>query len=216
MGNPRAEESYKDLCCEKVGLGAQPDRGRYPLFQSEDDFALMKWVVRRSSGCFWVQDTQKTSVRAFKHHLMTRGPPQRVPLHRLSRNDTEWIEKAVAEDVARGQLVKGSSLWGFPAFPTKESPDHKAIKRGRRMVVDYRVLNKVTERRFFIIPNSDGIKATVAGSSYLSVGDLKEGFNQVDNEEETSKKMAVLTASGCYLPKGLPLGRPMDPRTSKS
>ena len=74
------------------------------------------------------------------------------------------------------------------------------------MVVDYRVLNKVIERRFFIIPSSDGMKATVAGSSYLSVGDLKEGFNQVDNEEETSKKMAVLTASGCYLPRGLTFG----------
>ena len=67
VGNPRAEESYKDLCCEKVGLGPDPDRERYPHFQSQDDFALMRWVVRRSSGCFWVQDTQRTSVRAFKH-----------------------------------------------------------------------------------------------------------------------------------------------------
>ena len=54
----------------------------------------------------------------------------------MNRPDTEWIEKAVAEDVARGQLTKGASLWGFPAFPTKEQPSHKAIKRGRRMVVD--------------------------------------------------------------------------------
>ena len=67
-------------------------------------------------------------MRAFKHRLITRGPPVRVPLHRLSRADTEWIEKALAEDVARGQLKKGSSPWGFPAFPTKESPDHKAVK----------------------------------------------------------------------------------------
>ena len=104
----------------------------------------------------------------------------RVPLNRLNRPDTEWIEQAIAEDVARGQLVKGSSPWGFPAFPTLESPEHKAIKRGRRMVVDYRALNRVTERRFFIIPNSDGIKSTVAGSRFISVGDLKEGFNQVE------------------------------------
>ena len=101
----------------------------------------------------------------------------RVPLQRLNRPDQEWIEKAIAEDVARGQLKRGSSPWGSPAFPTKESPDHKAIKRGRRMVVDYRALNRVTERRYFIIPNSDGIKATVAGSQYINVGDLKEGFN---------------------------------------
>ena len=61
-------------------------------------------------------------------------------------------------------------------------------------------------RKFFIIPNSDGIKATVAGSRYISVGDLKEGFNQVDNEPETSMKMAVLSVTGSYLPRGLTFG----------
>ena len=77
----------------------------------------------------------------------------RVKLFRLNRPDTEWIEKAVQEDVKRGQLVKGSSEWGFPAFPTKENPAYKAIRRSRRMVVDYRELNKVTVRKFFLIPS---------------------------------------------------------------
>ena len=57
------------------------------------------------------------------------------------------------------------------------------------MVVDYRGLNKVTLRRYFIIPNADALKSTVAGSKHISVGDLKEGFNQVDNEPETAQKM---------------------------
>ena len=74
------------------------------------------------------------------------------------------------------------------------------------MVVDYRELNKVTVRKFFLIPNSDYIKSTVAGNEYISVGDLKEGFNQVDNEPETRKKMAVLSAGGCWLPRGLTFG----------
>ncbi len=107
----------------------------------------------------------------------------------MNRADTEWIEKAVAEDVKRGQLAKGNSDWGFPAFPTKENPSYKAIRRGRRMVVDYRELNKVTVRKFFLIPNSDYIKSIVAGNTYITAGDLKEGFNQVDNEAETMKKM---------------------------
>lgn len=102
-------------------------------------------------------------------------------------------------------MEKGSSDWGFPAFPTKENAAYKAIKRSRRMVVDYRELNKVTVRKFFLIPNSDYIKSTVAGNEFISVGDLKEGFNQVDNEPETRKKMAraisrrVLAAKRPYL-----------------
>ena len=74
------------------------------------------------------------------------------------------------------------------------------------MVVDYRELNKVTVRKFFLILNSDYIKSSVAGNKYISVGDHKEGFNQVDNEEETAKKMAVLFAGGCWLPRGLTFG----------
>ena len=90
--NPRSTEWYKDLCCQKVGLGSEPDRSRCAHFQHEPDFELTRWVVRRGSGCFWVQDTPRTTVRGFKHHLVTRGAPVRVPLHRLSRADTEWIE----------------------------------------------------------------------------------------------------------------------------
>ena len=116
------------------------------------------------------------------------------------------MEKALQEDVDRGQLTKGHSQWGVPAFITKEGAAYKAIRRKRRLVVDYRELNRTTVRKFFIIPNSDGIKATVAGSKYISVGDLKEGFNQVDNEPETSKKMAVLSVTGSYLPRGLTFG----------
>ena len=73
----------------------------------------------------------------------------RRPLFRLNRPDTEWIEKAILEDVKRGQLEKGTSDWGFPVFPTKEPKAYKAIKRCRRMVVDYRALNKVTVRKVF-------------------------------------------------------------------
>ena len=85
----------------------------------------------------------------------------------------------MAEDVARGQSEKDASEWGFPAFPTKDAPAHKAIKRSRRLVVEYRALNRVTIRKVFIIPDSDQIKSTVAGNLYISVGDLKEGLFSV-------------------------------------
>ena len=205
-GNPRATEEYKQKCVEAVGLGAVPDPARYSHISGEGNFELLRWVVRRGSGCMWLPESPRTCVRGFKHRLVTRGPPVRVPMHRLSKPDTEWIEMAIREDVERGQLIKGSSEWGFPAFPTREEPSHKAVHRKRRMVVDYRQLNRVTVRKVFLIPNSDYIKSSVSGSKYISVGDLKEGFNQVDNEPETSQKMAVLAASGTYLPRGLTFG----------
>ena len=136
----------------------------------------------------WLPESPRTTVKGFKHRLITRGPPVRGKLFRLNRPDTEWIEKAIKEDVDRGQLQKGTSEWGFPAFPTKVAASHKAIKRKRRVVVDYRALNRVTVRKVFLIPNSDQIKSCVSGSKFISVADAKEGFNQVENEPESAKK----------------------------
>lgn len=68
--------------------------------------------------------------------------------------------------------------------------------------MDNRVLNRVTERRLFIIPSADGIKIAVAWLKFVSVADLEEDFNQVENEPETAATMAVLMGSGCDRPAG--------------
>ena len=154
IGNPRQTEEYRKMCREAVGVGDTPDRERYAHLKDED-FPALRWVVSRGSGCMWLPDTPRTTVKGFKHRLITKGPPVRGKLFRLNRPDTEWVENAIQEDVKRGQLERGTSDWGFPAFPTKETPSYKAIKRGRRLVVDYRELNKVTVRKLSLIHISE-------------------------------------------------------------
>ena len=121
-GNPRQTAEYRRLSREAVGGGEKPDMEKYAHLGPKD-FDVIRWVVDRGSGCFWLPDTPRTTVKGFRHRLITRGPPVRRPLFRLNRPDTEWIEKAIAEDVKRGQLEKGTSDWGFPAFPTKDAKE---------------------------------------------------------------------------------------------
>ena len=139
----------------------QLDEADFTALLDSDNVAILRWVVRRGSECMCLPETPRTTVQGYRHRLITRGPPVRVGLHRLSRPDQELVDKALKEDVDRGQLVKGFSPWGFPAFLTKEAAEYKAIRRKRRLVVDYRELNRVTVRKFFIIPNSDGIKLSL-------------------------------------------------------
>ena len=147
--NPRATEDYRRRCLETVGLGQETSEAYAHL--SPPDQELLRWVVRRGTGCMWLADSPRTSIRGFKHHLVTKGNPVRVPLHRLSREDTELVEECIRKDVARGQLKRGTSPWGAPAFVTKAPNRFKAIQRGRRLVVDYRMLNRVTVRKVFLI-----------------------------------------------------------------
>lgn len=115
----RSTEWYKDACCEAVGLGPVPD-SRYSHFTYPADSDALRWWVRRWSRCMALPDTPRTSVRGFQHRLITVGGPVKQGLHRTSATDTAWIDQAVQEDVARGQLIRGNSHWGSPAFPPKK------------------------------------------------------------------------------------------------
>ena len=121
QGNPRQTEEYRKTCRDSVGVGEKVDWERYKHLEA-DDIDVIRWVVSRGSGCMWLPDTPRTTVKGFVHRLITRGPPVRGKLFRLNRPDTESIEKAISEDVARGQLEKGSSEWGLLAFLTKDNP----------------------------------------------------------------------------------------------
>ena len=105
VGNPRQTEEYRKRCCDAVGVGDVPDE-RYDHLTHPQDIKVLRWVVRRSSGCMWLPESPRTTVKGFRHRLITRGPPVRVKLFRLNRLDTEWIERAIQEDVKRGQLQK--------------------------------------------------------------------------------------------------------------
>ena len=42
VGNPRCSESYRQKCCDEVGLVPEPDFNRYGHFKGLDDFDLMR------------------------------------------------------------------------------------------------------------------------------------------------------------------------------
>ena len=110
IGNPRQTDEYAEKCVEAVGLGSQPDLGRYQEF-GPDDLDLLRWVVRRGPGCMWLPDTHRTRMRAMRHRIITRGPPIRQPPMRLTALDAQFTEDAMAEDAKRGQVERGHSPW---------------------------------------------------------------------------------------------------------
>ena len=63
----------------------------------------------------------------------------------------EFVESSLRADEKRGQLNKGRSEWGFPAFATKPGP------RKRRVVIAYRRLSAITVCAVFIIPRAEDI-----------------------------------------------------------
>jgi hypothetical protein len=169
---------------------------------SPDLIAACRDLVWRKAGAFWLEGEARTTVRGFLHHVIVKGGcgPVRQPPHRLKGQDLEFVEESLAADVKRGQLTRGRSEWGSPAFPTKSGP------RKRRVVIDYRRLNAITERATFVIPRADDIKSEIAGCRWYTAADAVSGFNHVRNTPETRTILAIVSASGTWLPEALVFG----------
>jgi hypothetical protein len=132
--------------------------------------------------------------------VIVKGGPVRLPPHRLKGGDLAFVEESLQADLKRGQLKRGRSQWGSPAFPTKAGP------RKRRVVIDYRRVNQITEKACFLIPRAEDIKSEIAGCKWFSAADAVSGFNHVENTPETKLILAIVSASGTWLPESLVFG----------
>ena len=77
-----------EMCIRDSGLGKVVDKEKYGHL-SPADLEVLRWVIRQGASASWLPDSPRTSARGFLHRLVTRGPPVRMPLHRLSRETAE-------------------------------------------------------------------------------------------------------------------------------
>jgi len=195
----RSTKEYREKCLTQAALGD------LAAHLNPEELLLVGEQIKRKAPALWLEEGLRTIVRGFKHNVKTRGGPVRKPAHRLAPAEAELLEKLIAEDMRRGQLIRIRSPWGAPAFLTKPAKSGRAEKK-RRMVVDYRWVNGVTVRSFFIVPRADDQKRHVAGNWFFTLGDGVSGFNQLANTPEATVILAVVSASGTYGPSCLTFG----------
>lgn len=75
-----------------------------------------------------------------------------------------------------------------------------------RICLDPQVLNEALKRNYVLMPTLEDMSETLAGTEYYSVLDLKDGFYQIELENESSKLCTFSTPHGCYKFKRLPFG----------
>lgn len=75
-----------------------------------------------------------------------------------------------------------------------------------RLCLDPRNLNKYVKKEQHPIPTLEEITAKLGGASYFTVLDLKEGFHQVELDEESKKLCSFSTPFGVYQYNRLPFG----------
>ncbi|XP_026468169.1 uncharacterized protein LOC113372011 [Ctenocephalides felis] len=113
--------------------------------------------------------------------------PVRAKPYRASNTERQEISRIVEELREAGIVTDTESPYASPVLLTKKKTGES------RMVVDYRALNRQTERMNFPLPNMDDHLALLANSNMFIVLDLAHGYFQVPLTKEAMEKTAFIT-----------------------
>ena len=144
---------------------------------SECERNALTEVVWRKAEAFWLVDTPRSVMRGFKHDVVTTGLPVRGHPIRLKGADAQFVRDDLEAGVAQGLYSRGMSAWGSWAFPTKLS----LANRRRRVVVDYRKINRRLRIAVYYIRRCSNVKGELVGCVFLSAADGARGFNLLVN-----------------------------------
>ena len=127
--------------------------------------------------------------------------PRRQRGFQLTGEREKAVVKIVDEFVERGWLEPSYSEWASTAFVVP-----KKVEGDWRMVVDYRGLNEVTVHDSYNLPLIDTILQRQAMMKVFTVLDMKKGYHQMPLSQESRPLSAMVTPSGLWQWKVMPMG----------
>src|SRR3569623_1716084 len=156
------------------------------------------------------EPTSKPPPRARADHKILlqpdAHPPFRNPFrlsHEESGERTKQLEALLSKDLIR----PSASPYGAPVLFARK-------KDGTlRLCIDYRLLNKVTVRDRYPLPDIAELLDRLAGAKVFSKLDLRSGYHQVRMAEGDVEKTAFTTHLGAFEWLVMPMGLPTAPAT---
>lgn len=131
---------------------------------------------------------------------LTSDTPFYCSPRRLYFYETEEVNKMVKELIDSAIVRPSSSPYASPIVLVKK-------KSGKlKMCVDYRGLNKLTERDNYPLPLIEDCIEYLERKKIFSLLDLKNGFHQVKMNDESIKYTSFITPNGQYEYLRMPFG----------
>lgn len=137
------------------------------------------------------------------HHIPITGNPIRIPPRRIPAHYKKEVEEQIQQMLNKGVIQESSSPWMAPAvFVRKKSGEI-------RLCVDYRELNKKTQKDAYPLPLPDEVQDKLAGATVFTTLDLQSGYWQIPVNPEDRPKTAFCPGPGmglfefCCMPFGL-------------
>ncbi len=192
------EKGTQVFACIINSIGTPQDQFGEPAEDPE-----MKEIVSEYSDVFRSNLPSGLPPRRSVDHEIITEPDVKIPnrrLFRLSPEELRATREYIKENLENGRLRVSRSPYGAPFFFAKQ--EGKPL----RGVVDYRMLNKITEKNRTPTPRTDEMYDLIGGSRYFTKIDLKTGFHQIRVKPEHVEKTAFQTKNGQFEYLVLPMG----------
>lgn len=165
-------------------------------------------TIKNYKDVFSINKMDIGCCKEVKHSILMKDvvpinqPFRRVPLGLETKVD-ELVEDLVNKNIIR----LSESPWNSPLVVIKK-------KNGDiRLCIDFRLVNSVTQKTSYPIPETQHLLDSLTGSMYFSTLDLSSAYYQVEIEESHKKYTAFATRRGHYEFNRMPFGLHSAPFT---
>ena len=180
------------------GLQANPD-----IAAQLADLIMIFWNVFYREGNCGGTDVIEHPVYTPKGH-----PPIRLKNRPINPGLIDSLKEQIATWLKDGVIRSGGiSPWNFPLLPVRK-------KNGKwRWVVDFRMLNSVTRKDSFPIPNIVELLSYLRNSKYFTSLDLAQAFHSIPVREVDREKLSFCALDKFYQFCRMPFGLTSAPNT---
>jgi hypothetical protein len=154
------------------------------------------------------QTMELTQTHIIEHEIDTgvEKPVAQKP-YRLAYSEQEFVKQEIEAMLDKGIIRPSKSPWSSPIVLVPKKNNKK------RICIDYRKLNQITEKDVYPLPNIDEILDSFNGAQWFSTLDMASGYWQVSVKEEDRPKTAFITKFGLFEFNVMPFGLCNAPAT---
>lgn len=153
----------------------------------------------------------KTNTNTELAELILKDPTKVIRVKPMSYTpvDREIFAGQIREMLEQGVIRQSTSPHCSPAFLVENESE---IRRGKkRMVINYKALNKETQDDGYFLPNKESLLALIREKKYFTGLDCKSGFWQIRLKEESKPLTAFSCPQGHYEWNVVPFGLKQAP-----
>ena len=167
-----------------------------PIIQQQLDFLLKTFKDQFAKDETTISTTPLTQMSI---NMGDSDPVSQKP-YPIAMKHYQWVKEEIDKLLEAGVIRNSYSSWSAPIIIVPKGDG------GKRLVIDYRVLNKVTRKFVWPMPKVEDIFSQLNGAKYFSTLDLRARYHHIGLTTDLIPKTAFTSPFDKYEYVKVPFG----------